>query len=76
MKLSKRIAKEGNPQDLSNIVWLGVCTVGCESVELFEAVAGQYERIGRSNVQDLSMTCWAFAKAGHRAEALFGAGGR
>ena len=25
VKLSKRIAKEGNPQDLSNIVWLGVC---------------------------------------------------
>jgi len=72
-RLRKRIAEEGNTQELSNIVW-ACATVGCKSVELLEAVAGEYERIAKTGrVQELSNITWAFAKAGHRADALFGA---
>ena len=71
VRLRERIAKEGEPQTLSNIVW-AFATVGCESAELFEAVAAQHGRIAREGkVQELSNSCWAFAKAGHRADALF-----
>jgi len=70
-KLRKRIANEGNTQDLSNITW-AFATLGYKSVELLEAVAGEYERIAKSgNVQDMSNICWAFAMIGHKAEALF-----
>jgi len=72
-KLRKRIAKAGNTQELSNIVW-ACATVGCESAELFEAVAGQHKRIAKSgNVQDMSNICWSFAKLECNADALFGA---
>jgi len=72
-KLCKRIAKEGEPQALSNIVW-ACATVGRKSVELFEAVAGQHGRIVRDgDVQAMSIICWAFAKLECNADALFGA---
>jgi len=36
-------------------------------------VAGQHGLIvGTGNVQDLSEISWAFAKAGHKADAFFG----
>ena len=73
VKLRKRIAKEGDPQHLSNIVW-ACATIGWKSVELLEAVAGQHGRIVRDgNVQAMSNITWAFAKLECNAETLFGA---
>jgi len=73
VKLSKRIAKEGNTQELSNIVW-ACATVGRKSAELLEAVVGEYERIAKTGkVQELSNITWAFAKLECNADALFGA---
>jgi len=70
-RLRERIAKEGGPQALSNIVW-ACATVGCESVELLEAVAGEYERIAKEGEpQALSNITWAFAKLECNADALF-----
>jgi len=72
VRLRERIAEEGEPQALSNIVW-ACATVGHESAELFEAVAGQHKLIaGTGDVQHLSNITWAFAKLDCKAEALFG----
>ena len=70
-KLRKRIAKDADPQSLSNIVW-ACATIGWKSVHLFEAVAGEYERIAKDGKpQELSNIVWAFAKLSCKANALF-----
>lgn len=67
----QRIAQEGEPQALSNIVW-AFAKFGYKADALFNAVAAQHRRIVRDGkVQDLSNIVWAFAKVGHKAEELF-----
>ena len=71
VKLRHRLAREADPQHLSNVA-LAFATVGRPSEELFAAVAGQQERIiGSGNVQAMSNICLAFAKTGYKADALF-----
>jgi len=66
----ERIAKEGEPQHLSMIVW-ACATIGWKSVELLEAVAGEYERIAENgNVQELSNITWACATLGYKSVEL------
>jgi len=47
---------------LSNICW-AFAKLDCKADELFASVASQHQRIiANGNVQDLSNTCWSFAK--------------
>jgi len=69
--LRERIAKEGDPQHLSNICW-AFATIGHKSDQLFDAVAGEHRRFAeKAKVQELSNTVWAFATLGHHSNALF-----
>ncbi|GMI59824.1 hypothetical protein ScalyP_jg8675 [Parmales sp. scaly parma] len=65
VKLRARIAKEGNPQHLSNIVW-SFAKLEYKSQDLFAAVAGEHKRIARDGkVQEhLTNTLWSFTVAG------------
>jgi len=40
------IAKDGNPQNLSNVVW-AFATLGYKSDQLFSSIAGEHERLAR-----------------------------
>ena len=71
--IANRLAKDGNPQELSNLVRAYV-RIGRNDPALFEAVAQQSKRLAKDGEpQNLSNTVWAYATAGRNDPALFDA---
>ena len=69
--IANRLAKDGNPQELSNLVRAYV-RIGRNDPALFEAVAAQSKRLAKDgNPRNLSNAVWAYATAGRNDPALF-----